>query len=110
MPKSLLCDHQKVIQIFKNLLDNAVVHGKPKKSEIKLKKLEKEKQILIINDGTKIPFEIKDKIFKREFSIKKERNGFGLAIVEKLVEAHSWRIHFYSTPESTIFYIVIPEE
>ncbi|MHA2247211.1 MAG: sensor histidine kinase [Candidatus Hodarchaeales archaeon] len=110
LPKTILGDHLKVFQIFKNLLENAVVHGNPKKIEIKLKKLEKVNQLLIINDGTRIPLEIQDKIFNPGFSIKKGRNGFGLAIVKKLIEAHGWQIQFHSNSKSTIFYIIIPEE
>lgn len=110
LPRTLLCDHQKVFQIFKNLLENAIVHGNPKKIEVRLKKLKNENHILIINDGTMIPLEIQDKIFDPGFSIKRERNGFGLAIVKKLIDAHGWHLQYQSSPKSTIFCIIIPGE
>ncbi|MFX0092921.1 MAG: PAS domain S-box protein [Candidatus Hodarchaeota archaeon] len=102
---TLLCDREKLSQIFKNLFENAVIHGEPSFIQVKHAISGKHKAILIVNDGTTISTEIKDKIFDHGFSTRKNSTGLGLTIVRKLVKAHGWEISVQSTPETTIFQI-----
>ncbi|MFQ5978108.1 MAG: PAS domain S-box protein [Candidatus Heimdallarchaeota archaeon] len=105
----ILCDRPKTVQIFQNLLENAVVHGKP--TQITVRRLDSKKDIAIAisNNGQRIPPDVQDKIFQRGFTTKEEgaRGGLGLAIVEKLVKAHNWSISLEDAPETT-FRIEIP--
>ncbi|MFX1250952.1 MAG: PAS domain S-box protein [Promethearchaeota archaeon] len=105
LPTALLCDREKLSQIFKNLFENAVIHGEPTVIHVKHTVSDKGGAILIINDGKTIPTEIKAKIFDHGFSTRKSSTGFGLTIVKKLVEAHGWEISVRSTPKTTIFQI-----
>jgi signal transduction histidine kinase len=103
---TMTCDHTKVVQIFQNLFENALIHGQPQKIEVKQRKEEDGDTILISNDGLPILLEHRQNIFQRAFTTKK-KGGMGLAIVQKLVEAHGWEISLEQTPETT-FRIFIP--
>ncbi|MFW9917549.1 MAG: PAS domain S-box protein, partial [Candidatus Thorarchaeota archaeon] len=94
-------DASKLHQVFQNLLENAVVHGKPKNIEIRYHELLDRQQILVINDGEPIPKDHYHRVFDRKFSTKKEGGGLGLSIVKKLVEAHGWQIELEEVPKTT---------
>ncbi|TFF95508.1 PAS domain S-box protein [Candidatus Thorarchaeota archaeon] len=100
-------DKKKVAQIFRNLLDNAIIHGEPKRVEVSSIKEDGNYLIRVRNDGKEIPEAIRQKIFKRGFTTSKSGRGFGLAIVRRLVEAHGWTISLLSQRETT-FEIRIP--
>ena len=55
LPTSFSCDREKVRQIFKNLLENAVIHGKPTKIEVKHNASDNGASLLIVNDGNPLP-------------------------------------------------------
>ncbi|MHA2370885.1 MAG: PAS domain S-box protein, partial [Candidatus Hodarchaeales archaeon] len=101
-------DREKITQAFLNLFENALTHGTPKKIEVRQQESEGESQILIINDGTVISPEHRERIFQRGFTTKAEgRSGLGLAIVQKIINAHNWKIGLMET-EKTTFCITIP--
>ncbi len=100
-------DAQKISQVFTNLISNAVEHGAPKCIEVKCEKSENGLSVLISNDGTPIPEDSRDKVFKRGYSTKKRGSGLGLSIVRKIVEAHGWEISLEVEPQTT-FRIFIP--
>jgi len=103
-------DEMKVTQIFRNLFDNAVNHGNPTtKIEVKCEVRQGKFCIAIRNNGTKIPEQIRSKIFTKGFTTSKSGQGFGLTIVRRIVEAHNWTIHL--TPSRmTTFELIIPEQ
>ena len=100
LPK-VLGDGEKIYQIIKNLLENAVVHGKPTNIVITYKKSTNYGIIDIINDGIIINNTIKTNLEKGE-SI-----GFGYKIVKKLITAHGWNITILNNTQ-TVFEISIP--
>jgi two-component system sensor histidine kinase VanS len=104
----VLCDPDKLSRVFKNLLDNAVIHADPKKIEIKKRIYEEKLEILIINDGEMIPEKNHKRIFERGFSTKR-RSGIGLIIAKKYVEAHGWELRLETTEKTTSFIISIPQ-
>ncbi len=104
----VLCDPDKLSRVFKNLLDNAVIHANPKKIEIKKRIYEEKLEILIINDGEMIPEKNHKRIFERGFSTKR-RSGIGLIIAKKYVEAHGWELRLETTEKTTSFIISIPQ-
>lgn len=105
---TILCDQERLAQVFKNIFENAVVHGKPRKITTKLIKNEEYLKILLINDGFPIPTKIQERIFDYGFTTLKESMGLGLSIVRKIIEAHGWFITVESDNESTSFHILIP--
>jgi len=100
-------DQRKVAQIFRNLFDNAIQHGKPTRIEVRSIKTDNVYRIKVINDGKAIPEMLHSKIFLRGFSTSKIGQGYGLAIVKRLVEAHGWTIKLLKEKETT-FEIEIP--
>ena len=105
---SIFCDEEKLAQVFKNLFENAVTHGKPSKIEVQGLLKEDEQLLLIMNDGIPIPLEIIGKIFDYGFTTSKDSMGLGLTIVKKVIEGHGWKLTVYSEPDRTIFQIAIP--
>ncbi|MFQ5981583.1 MAG: PAS domain S-box protein [Candidatus Heimdallarchaeota archaeon] len=100
-------DISKLSQVFQNLLENAIAHGKPKKVEVRMKDTSEGISISISNDGEPIPYENRLKIFQRGFSTKEDSSGLGLAIVQRIVDAHGWQISLAETNE-TAFVLQIP--
>ncbi len=94
-------DRNKLKQVFQNLLGNAVIHGHPKRISINCQKEANKIDILIINDGFSIPEAHRDKIFERGFTTLEGRQGYGLAIVRKIIEAHGWKIVLKPKLETT---------
>ncbi len=102
-------DETKITQVLVNILENAVVHGRPKRIEVSSAVVSGGVNLTIANDGIQIPPEIRPKIFDFGFSSEEVRRGLGLAYVKKLVEAHGWTITLRDTRE-TAFVIFIPNK
>ena len=101
-------DETKITQIFRNLLDNAVKHGRPQKIEVNLEENEREYRILIRNDGIEIPNNERSKLFSKGFTTSKSGHGYGLTIVKRIVEAHNWSLQLADT-RTTTFELIIPK-
>jgi len=66
-------------------------------------------EIRIIDTGTGIPPELRDKIFRLYFSTKKGGSGIGLAMTFRIVQLHDGTIDFNSEPgKGTTFSIRLP--
>jgi PAS domain S-box-containing protein len=106
---SIRADEMKVTQIFRNLFDNAVNHGKPTKIRVTLEDTGASYNIHVQNDGKEIPESIRPSLFVKGFTTSKLGQGFGLTIVKRIVEAHGWKIE-YSAKGMTTFTIIIPKK
>jgi signal transduction histidine kinase len=90
-------DPQLLIQLFSNLLDNAIRHTPPG-AEIALSARATQGGIdaTIADRGDGIPAEDRTKVFRRFFRHEKSRtapgNGLGLALVAAVVELHTGTI------------------
>ncbi len=63
----------------------------------------------IIDQGTGIPDDIRDKIFDLYFTTKKEGSGIGLAMAYRILQLHNGSIDVQSSPSTgTIFALRIP--
>lgn len=100
-------DSQKIYQIFKNLLENAQIHGKPSEIIISNKESDKNYEICISNDGNEINSSVVNS-FNKQTNYHKTKGKLGLYIIKKLVDAHGWNIHVESNPH-TSFIIEIPK-
>lgn len=100
-------DHQKLSELFQNLLENAVSHGKPSTISVKSQIFEDRADILVSNDGKVVPLDQRDKILQSSFIQEKQVGGIGLIIVKRIIEAHGWHIRL-DNAEETIFRITIP--
>jgi len=86
------CDPARLTEAFENLIRNAVEHAG---SEVALTAgvLPDEDGLYIEDDGPGIPPEKRERVFEKGHTTRKDGSGFGLAIVERIVDAHGWDIH-----------------
>ncbi|GAF87120.1 unnamed protein product, partial [marine sediment metagenome] len=103
-------DKEKLSQIFKNLFENAVIHGKPSQISVTSKLLDNEIALYIENDGLQIEAKTVEEAFESTFTTKEKESIHGLTIVKKLVDAHGWKIRLSDIKEKACFEILIPKE
>jgi len=82
-------DESRLKQVCENLVRNAIEHGG---DDVTVTVGEFEEGVYIEDDGSGIPEDEYDDIFSAGYSTSDEGTGFGLSIVEQIVEAHSWKI------------------
>lgn len=107
-------DKEQLIQVFNNLLKNAV-QAIPEEKEgeitVKLSTNEKEVIITISDNGKGIPEEIRDKVFLPNFTTKSTGMGLGLAICKNIITASGGDISFESEiNQGTTFKITLKKE
>ncbi|MCB2356029.1 sensor histidine kinase [Clostridium estertheticum] len=102
----ILADHESVMQIFINILDNAIKYNKPNGQIFINNYIDNASVCIVIRDtGIGIPIESKDKIFQPFYRVDKERSrqtsgiGLGLALVKKLVEMQKGTIELMDIEE-----------
>jgi len=82
-------DESRLKQVCENLVRNAIEHGG---DDVTVTAGEFDKGVYIEDDGSGIPKDEYDDIFTAGYSTSDEGTGFGLSIVEQIVEAHDWKI------------------
>ncbi len=93
-----------------NLIQNAV-QAMPNGGKLKIRaKCENNQVYISVQDtGEGIPVEVQDRLFTPLFTTKSKGQGFGLAVVKRLVEAQDGKISFISKQrKGTTFSIQIP--
>lgn len=112
----LLADPDQLLQVFINLLDNAMSHT-PCGKTVRVFQVEEpnEVRLAVQDEGEGIPKEALPYIFDRFFRVNKARSrkdggmGLGLAIVRQIVEAHGGHVRVESDMgKGTTFWIVLP--
>lgn len=112
----LLADPDRLLQVFINLLENAMGHT-PRGKTVRVLTMEEHNQVRLAvqDEGEGIPKEALPLIFDRFFRVNKARSrkdggmGLGLAIVRQIVEAHGGTIKVESDMgEGTTFWIALP--
>ena len=100
-------DFEKFIQIFFNLIKNAMQASyKDDKIDITVKQV-KEKVIVSIKDyGTGIKSENLENIFNPFFTTKKKGIGLGLSIVKQIITNHGGTIHFITEEDVGTEFII----
>jgi PAS domain S-box-containing protein len=97
----ILADGQILFHVFKNILENNLIHGSPNIISIKGQYKSNIYQILISNDGIPIPHDTIDEILSNQTS------GLGMKVVNRILQAHSWQLKILSEQKNT-FIIEIP--
>jgi signal transduction histidine kinase len=98
-------------RILTNLTVNGIQAMQEKGGELTINAFPRAKTVIIaISDtGVGIPDAVKEKIFKPLFTTKSKGQGFGLAVVKKLVEALNGHISFETeVGKGTTFIIEMP--
>ena len=96
-----------LVNIFSNIIENAINHGKCKNIYINVKKNDVY-MVEIKNDGVRIPKEIMEKLF--EMGVKGKESGgsgLGLHLVKKILEKYGGRIEVESNEKETSFKIFL---
>ena len=103
-------DHDLIKQSLMNIVQNAIdAVGYDGEVNLKYLKIKNDVIIEISDNGAGIPDEQQKKIFDLYFTTKKEGNGLGLSISQKIVSQHNGSISFTSTlNKGTTFRIILP--
>ena len=93
----VLCDRERLMDVFSNLITNAIkfMNGEPKRIRIGCDKDDDYHKLFVEDTGIGIREEYYEqifKIFRRLDDVEVEGTGVGLAIVKKIVELHNGKI------------------
>jgi nitrogen fixation/metabolism regulation signal transduction histidine kinase len=103
-----------ISQVFNNLIKNAIQAQKPKTIQFITIEIEsygdKMWQIKIMDTGTGMTDEVKERIFSPNFTTKTSGMGLGLAMVQRIILTWGGNISFESTYNvGTSFFITLPK-
>ncbi len=84
-------DRRRLRQLIENLLRNAVDHA-DERVVITVGSLPEESGFYVADDGPGIPPGERDQALEWGYSTSDEGTGFGLAIVQEIVDAHGWQL------------------
>jgi len=106
--KMLSIEDWQLCKVLSNLIDNAMTAlseiPEEKKLEIDINEDREYYLFQISNNGPEISEEVKEHMFKRGFSTKKESgHGMGLAIVSEIVKENHGSVAVSSAKERTVF-------
>ena len=89
----LTCDREQLIQVFLNLLINAL-HFAPVGGRIEVATHNRDGTLVasVADDGPGVPFDLRARIFDPFFTRREGGIGLGLTIVQQIVQAHHARI------------------
>ena len=105
-------DREQLSRAIINLVKNgiqAIPEGKSGRIIIDLNRRDHMAVVSVLDNGTGIPVELRDKLFSPSFTTKSSGMGLGLAIVKNIVENFSGTIWFETEiGKGTTFYLEIP--
>jgi signal transduction histidine kinase len=107
-----LADEQRVVQIIRNLVENAFVHTPPG-TQVRLRAGREVDGVVVSveDDGPGIPPEQRTQIFERFYrgsDTQASGSGLGLAIALELAEAMGGTLELDSRPGRTVFSLALP--
>ena len=83
-------DRSRIQQLLANLTRNAVEHGG---DDVTVTVGDLENGFFVADDGPGIPESEREQVLEASYSTNSEGTGFGLAIVDRIVQAHGWDVH-----------------
>ncbi|WP_051656533.1 sensor histidine kinase [Butyrivibrio sp. AE3004] len=107
--KKLSIEDWELCKVLSNLIDNAVkaledFDGDEKKIRVNITETPERYIFSVEDNGPKIPESIRESIFKKGFSTRKEEgHGMGLAIVSEILHKSGGDIELLSDDEETVF-------
>ena len=87
--RTIDADRGRLKQLFENLIRNAIEHGG---EDLTMTVGAMADGFYFEDDGRGIPPEDRDDVFAVDYSTSEAGTGFGLRIVDQIVEAHGWEI------------------
>jgi DNA-binding NarL/FixJ family response regulator/signal transduction histidine kinase len=109
----ILGDRDRILQVFSNLIHNAVKHT-PRGAVVTIRgeALGSEVLFLVVDSGPGIPLEDRPRLFDRFWQARQSRRGgagLGLAIAKGIVDRHGGRIGVESSPRAgSTFFFTLP--
>nr|WP_299342541.1 sensor histidine kinase [Allomuricauda sp.] len=108
-------DRNRIIQVFENLIDNAIKYMGTQKDpvvRVESRTLENENQFLVIDNGSGLDNNAMEKLFTpfERFDGSVEGSGLGLYMVKKIIESHNGSITAQSegTGKGSTFIVSLP--
>jgi signal transduction histidine kinase len=106
LERKVEADPERLKQLFENLVRNAVEHGSTSNRTgfgdavensngsitVTVGELDGKDGFYVADDGPGIPEDERADVFETGYSTSEQGTGFGLRIVERIVEAHGWEI------------------
>ncbi|ESS07426.1 MAG: PAS sensor histidine kinase [uncultured archaeon A07HB70] len=87
--RAVRADRSRLRQLFENLYRNAVEHGG---EDVAVRVGETDDGFYVADTGPGIPDADRDRVFDAGYSTADDGTGFGLRIVEQVVDAHGWAV------------------
>ena len=108
----VFADRTQLVRVLNNVLKNAIQaipDDKRGHIDISLEKRRDKALIVVKDNGTGISNEMRDKVFRPNFTTKSSGTGLGLAISANIVETFNGRIYFDTqVGKGTQFFVEIP--
>ena len=86
---SVDADETRLRELFENLFRNAVEHGP---EDVTITVSADDDSFVVEDDGPGLPEDSHAEVFERGYTSVEDGTGFGLAIVESIVDAHGWSV------------------
>ena len=87
---TVMGDHSRLQHIFENLFRNAIEHGG---SDVTVRVEQRDPNTFYVeNTGPPIPADDREAVFEAGHTSTPDGTGFGLAIVNRIAEAHGWEV------------------
>lgn len=110
----VLADPEQLVQVFNNLLKNAIQAIPSEKAgliRVKIDCVGEDVKIEIADNGIGIPEDVADKLFVPNFTTKNTGMGLGLTISKNIIEITGGKISFTTrVNKGTSFFIILPKE
>jgi len=87
--RRIVANEGRLKQLFENLFRNSIEHGG---STVTVTVGETEDGFYVADDGPGIPESDRETVFENGYSTAEGGTGFGLAIVERVADAHGWGV------------------
>ena len=85
-------DPDRLQHVFENLFHNSVAHGADGSGGVSVRLETLPDGFSVADTGVGVPESERDQIFELGYSGDADGTGFGLAIVEEIVESHGWEV------------------
>jgi signal transduction histidine kinase len=113
---AIMCDRQRVAQVFANLLGNAIAYAPGGEIRVRIWRAGRQAHFSVGDHRPGIPQESLETIFEPRVHLQARSKahgpgeaGLGLSIVRDIVEAHAGRIWAESAPgDGAVFSVVLP--
>ena len=106
-------DKEQWSRIIHNLVKNAlqsVPENREPEIVVRVEKTVGKGTIAVVDNGTGIPDEMKDRVFEPSFTTKSSGMGLGLAMVRNLIQNFGGTITFQNKKQGAVFTVTIPKQ